>query len=456
MATPQGAKTSLRLVHLPYGEHTKVSIPRIGAAVALAVVTVSVLLATVCAGRNTPVAMTVGDSRPLSPRGLANVTALTKLLGYVRYFYPSDAVSLQDWNTVAVHGVRAVEDAKNSTALLSELRKMFVPIAPALVVFPTGTKPPSGPSPQHLDETPYVAWRHFGFADQGFPAPPDGERPYHSELAQVDSPQAPLLVDLGAGVSCSLPLALPRSGVTAAALPPSPLPEYVFPATDRASRLAGIMVAWNVLQHFYPYFDVVQTDWQAALRTGLSEAALDVDQPALLTTMRRMVALLHDGHGYVSAWPQSAPTCLPLTWDWFDEDLVVTSTRTPSVAQGDVVVRIDGVPVTQLFTRAEQLQPGATPQWVRFRALEELTQVRGPRAALEVRRHLTGELQRVEIESQSRCYQLMSRTRPKVEEVEAGVFYLDMDRVTNEDFSAALPQLARATGIVFDFRGYRR
>ena len=34
------------------------------------------------------------------------------------------------------------------------------------------------------------------------------------------------------------------------------------------SLLAAVIVAWNVLQHFYPYFPVVKTDWPAELKRG--------------------------------------------------------------------------------------------------------------------------------------------------------------------------------------------
>ena len=39
------------------------------------------------------------------------------------------------------------------------------------------------------------------------------------------------------------------------------------------TRLADVALAWNILQHFYPYFDVVQTDWPQALRSALTSAA---------------------------------------------------------------------------------------------------------------------------------------------------------------------------------------
>jgi len=37
-----------------------------------------------------------------------------------------------------------------------------------------------------------------------------------------------------------------------------------------------------------------------------------------------------------------------------------------------------------------------------------------------------------------------------------GVFYIDLDRITDADFSAVLPRLTTARGIVFDMRGYPR
>ncbi|HXU32474.1 MAG TPA: hypothetical protein VN851_18050, partial [Thermoanaerobaculia bacterium] len=48
----------------------------------------------------------VGDvpPRPVTEQGLANLTALTRLIGYVRYFHPSDqaaALSNADWDALA-------------------------------------------------------------------------------------------------------------------------------------------------------------------------------------------------------------------------------------------------------------------------------------------------------------------------------------------------------------------
>jgi hypothetical protein len=41
-----------------------------------------------------------------------------------------------------------------------------------------------------------------------------------------------------------------------------------------------------------------------------------------------------------------------------------------------------------------------------------------------------------------------------VSEIKPGIFYLDLDRIKDEDFAAVLPKLEHAQGIIFDLRGY--
>jgi len=51
----------------------------------------------------------------------------------------------------------------------------------------------------------------------------------------------------------------------------------------------------------------------------------------------------------------------------------------------------------------------------------------------------------------------LSEARPdKISELKPGIFYLDLDRIKDEDFQAVLPKLEQARGIIFDLRGYPR
>ena len=48
----------------------------------------------------------------LSHQELDNLLVFARLLGYVRYFHPSDRAAEANWHELAIAGVRSVETAK--------------------------------------------------------------------------------------------------------------------------------------------------------------------------------------------------------------------------------------------------------------------------------------------------------------------------------------------------------
>lgn len=110
-----------------------------------------------------PAVLPADAPRPLSPRGVENLTAFARLLSLVRYFHPSDAAAGADWNRVAIAGIDAVEGAADAPALARALDSYFRPIAPTLRVYPTGQRLET---PAELraqgNDLRIVGWRHFG------------------------------------------------------------------------------------------------------------------------------------------------------------------------------------------------------------------------------------------------------------------------------------------------------
>src|ERR1035438_1707297 len=62
------------------------------------------------------------ETRPLTGPALQNVTAFTRLFGYVRYFHPSDQAVTINWEAFAVYGMGQVEGAQ--TPARSEERRV--------------------------------------------------------------------------------------------------------------------------------------------------------------------------------------------------------------------------------------------------------------------------------------------------------------------------------------------
>ena len=76
----------------------------------------------------------VEPPRPLTERGLLNLTAFAKLYGYVRFFHPADQAAGTDWDTFAIEGARSVEDAAGDAELAARLGRLFQPIAQTVQV----------------------------------------------------------------------------------------------------------------------------------------------------------------------------------------------------------------------------------------------------------------------------------------------------------------------------------
>jgi C-terminal processing protease CtpA/Prc len=290
-------------------------------------------------------------------------------------------------------------------------------------------------------------------------------RTSHEDLSD---PAEPFVADLGGGVSAMVPLALYRDRegtlprVPADTKPPAPAKPAGFTPSgnDRATRLADVVLAWNVFQHFYPYFDVVPTDWMAELPKALTAAATDADERAFQKTLRRLVAALQDGHGGVFHNGLRYTHRLPLAWDWVEDQLVVTHVDpalAPGINRGDVVVSIDGRPAREALGAIEELISGATLQWRRWRALAELASGdQGSQARLELRRP-SGEAFTTTLARTAPTHGPGSPEEPrpeKIAEIRPGIWYVDIGRINDQDFQGAVESLAKAKGVIFDLRGY--
>jgi hypothetical protein len=278
----------------------------------------------------------------------------------------------------------------------------------------------------------------------------------------LPDPARPLLVDLGGGVSLRLPLGLfadPQGtlphGAREAAFEHRKPEGFLPSGEDRATRLADVLLLWSALDRFYPY---PLEGWPSSLERSLREAALDKDSRAFLDTLHRLTAELRDDHVTVGRASDSAQYRLPLLWRTFDDRLVVTWTD-PSLATvhaGDIVEAVDGTPVWEALQRIEPLVSAATPAYRRYRALELLASgPKGTAHTLRLRRR--GETMTVTLQAAAPFLgsdRLRGARPEKIAELRPSLFYLDLDRIDDVDFEAALPRLKEAKGLIFDLRGY--
>lgn len=95
-----------------------------------------------------------------------NLYTFARLYGYVRYFHPSDAVVMTDWDKLAIYGAQQVEKAANQQELQQTLEELFKPIAPSLQLFPTGSNPvfnQAAITPASTTGMKTVQWQYNGY-----------------------------------------------------------------------------------------------------------------------------------------------------------------------------------------------------------------------------------------------------------------------------------------------------
>jgi C-terminal processing protease CtpA/Prc len=222
-------------------------------------------------------------------------------------------------------------------------------------------------------------------------------------------------------------------------------------AGDEAVRMAGVATIWNVIQHFWPYFDVVRPDWDGALDRALARAIQDRTPEDHAHSLRLMTSVLEDGHVGVSPKVRTTRAWTPLQFAWAEGRMVVTDSGDSLVRRGDVVRSIDGRNASAKLDSIMATRSG-TERWRRVQALRL------------VDRGDSGSVARLELERSSgtTTVNIPRSTRPvfpprkpdPVIELEPGIWYVDLERSRMGQIDSVMKQLAGAKGVIFDMRGY--
>lgn len=304
------------------------------------------------------------------------------------------------------------------------------------------------------DESAHGGQRALRVARNWVPAP--------SELFEATPEPGELLTArLARGVYCRLPLSLYSRGdrtlgPPGAEPPPAPPDLTGVPRSpeDPAVRMAAVIVAWNVFQHFYPYFDVVEVDWEAVLPRAIAKVSGDATPEQTHRTLEWMVAQLHDGHGQVKSPVHEDQVSVPVHLWWVENRVVVAAAPEDSpLRRGDVVRKIDGEDVMARL-EAELVITSGSPQWRRYRLLRWGRLTHGPKgsmARLELQRG--DQTLSVEIERRDAAVPPVFEREP-IERLEGGVWYIDMARAEWTKIYAQIEAIAEAPGVIFDLRGY--
>ncbi len=437
-------------------------------------------------------------------QSLKNIETFAKLYGYVRFFHPSEQASKIDWNHFAVYGSKQVEKAKNREELKQILEKLFLPIAPSLAIYHSRDKKTfslSSITPKDTTGMKVISWQHlgvklsdspivynsirvnrehkipvgYGFGNiiQNYTAAARGNKSMMIESKTITDParlfdQQPMIgehinKELGMGLSCIIPLALYGTPGYTYPTPSGHAFENLvnavnldtaakeFSANNLYVRLADVVITWNVLQHFYPYFDVVKTNWGKVLTHTLEKAQYPQTEKDFLFTLREMLVPLQDCQANVYHPLVKNQAGFPFKVEWLENRVVITISRDKQFQRGDIILSIDNVSAGKALLNAEKYMPGS-PQWKRNQSLalfgfgDENTSAR-----FKIKRNeKTIEITAVRNFKE----QVKEFIRQPIQELKDNIYYVDLDQVNLKEFAAMIDKPANARGVIFDARGY--
>lgn len=412
----------------------------------------------------------------LTLRETRNLTALARVVGNVKYFYPNRHTARLSWETVLVRSIPAVRRAPTDAALAYTLDSLFRPLAPEirLAVLPASARDTA------LRPLPaaklYYFWEHqgLGLDKTGVPVVRVMMRlaglPYASAMREVSGAVADSLfpgaqrqyvAHLTDSIRLTLPLVLTATQHRQPLLRQSGRRVRKLTSAAASHRLATVMLIWNIIEHFYPYRAVLaEAQWEAALPLALQQAARASTPAELLTACRTLLAYVPDRHLRISPKTGTGLSIVPPPWAlqlvWVEGEVVICQSPAklrPMLTPGTVVTQVNGRPIGEILEQLERTIPATSPVVARQLATEAL--VTELAATAPTARFSLRNSQGIEYsynlafrEAQGSLYHQL----PPVREVAPGIFYLDAARLRYPDFRRALPQLQTARGLVVDLR----
>ncbi|GAA0339535.1 S41 family peptidase [Bacillus carboniphilus] len=420
-----------------------------------------------------------------------NIKAFAKLYGYIRYFHPSDEAAELDWDGFAMYGVEQVKNSRDTEELKQNLERLFIPIAPTLTLTTDKNFNKNDTEIEKLlnDETnsQFIFWQHKGvqtnFTSDIYGSTNEiyGSKKviFTEENGQInleeplfeghlDKENYVIEKDLTKDIKSIIPVVLPfepgegSKGSTSESKEAfEALQDGVYNTrvdglftNKEDARISGVVITWNVYQHFYPYLDEVDVNWEEKLPQFINSVKGEQNYKEYVSSLELLVENAQDGHSMVASRLDRNPSSLPFRVQLINDEIVITEVLEDSLFEvGDVIVKKDGEDANKIIAELIN-QTSGSPQYKE--AFGEIKFVRGKlgtKANFEVLRQ--GEMVEVSSSYGQPIENLTLKETDPIYEIKDGIYYISLHRnITEKELEEKYHDLVSAKGLIFDGRYY--
>ena len=282
---------------------------------------------------------------------------------------------------------------------------------------------------------------------------------------QIPNPKI-MKIQLTGDSQISFPLVLPSVDSVTLPKPPKKIWEDFYSRIEaidpdeqllssESVRLSNIIKVWNVFQHFYPYFESTEVDWEDQLRIAIKRNKKDKDKSDHILTLKKMVAKLHDSH--IGVYSSNEIFYPPFALEWIENKLVVSaaSNTIKEIKQGDIVASINGIAASKYFDSILLQSSGAHFERKKYKAIYEAL---GGEREEAISLTITSAKSTIPFAKKINEDEFKSiiDIRPEQAYFEPldSIKYIDLTRVTWDFIQEELEDISTSKGLIFDLRGY--
>lgn len=232
--------------------------------------------------------------------------------------------------------------------------------------------------------------------------------------------------------------------------------ELIYYSTSKKSKdMGSLVITWNVIQHFFPYFEELGISWENELNS-LFENYYNGENTYKI--LQKLTAKLCDGHVYVSNIQNKKYYKVPINWEWVRDKLLINGVYDNSIqlVPGDEVIKINGRKSKLYFAEIEETISAGTKGWSKYNSQAVALFGEKNDTIDLLYENYEGIQKNIQLEYSMlyKDYYSKSVNLIQYKEIENNILYLNLDQISMDKINSLIPTLNNYKGIICDLRGY--